>query len=229
VHPEHRKSGIGQALLQELQSAAGTTLRLWSHGDLPGAKNIAESNDFARVRTVIQMRRSLNDPIPELSKDIQIRNFLPEIDNEEWIALNNQVFAAHPEQGNWSPRDLEIRTQESWFDPQGFLIAEDKGTMTGFCWTKIHGGHTHKHSAQEEEHDHDPIGEIYIMGVDPSQSGKGIGKAITVAGLRHMRYQGIFSAMLYVDADNHSAINLYQSLGFTEWGRDVLYRYTMAR
>ena len=50
-----------------------------------------------------------------------------------------------------------------------------------------------------------------------------------VAGLRHMRYQGIFSAMLYVDADNHGAINLYQSLGFTEWGRDVLYRYTMAR
>ena len=229
VHPEHRKSGIGQALLQELQSVAGTKLRLWSHGDLPGAKNIAESNGFARVRTVIQMRRSLNDPIPELSKDIQIRNFLPGIDHEEWIALNNQVFAAHPEQGNWSPRDLEIRTQESWFDPQGFLIAEEKGTMTGFCWTKIHGGHTHKHSAQEEEHDHDPIGEIYIMGVDPSQSGKGIGKAITVAGLRHMRYQGFFSAMLYVDADNHGAINLYQSLGFTEWGRDVLYRYTMAR
>jgi mycothiol synthase len=229
VHPEHRKSGIGQALLQELQSVAGTTLRLWSHGDLPGAKNIAESNGFTHVRTVIQMRRSLNDPIPELSQDIHIRNFLPGIDNEEWIALNNRVFAAHPEQGNWSLRDLEIRTQESWFDPQGFLIAEDKGTMIGFCWTKIHGGHTHKHSAQEEEHDHDPIGEIYIMGVDPSQSGKGIGRAVTVAGLRHMRYQGIFSAMLYVDADNYGAIALYQSLGFTEWGRDVLYRYTMAR
>jgi len=39
-----------------------------------------------------------------------------------------------------------------------------------------------------------------------------------------MRYQGIFSAMLYVDADNTSAIKLYQSLDFTEWGRDVLYR-----
>jgi mycothiol synthase len=229
VHPEYRKSGIGQSLLKELQSAAGSTLRLWSHGDLPGAKNIAEGNGFTRVRTVIQLRRSLNDPIPELSKNIQIRNFLPGIDNEEWIALNNRAFADHPEQGNWSLRDLDIRTQESWFNPEGFLIAEEAGVMTGFCWTKIHGGHTHKHSAQEEEHDHDPIGEIYIMGVDPSHSGKGIGKAITIAGLRHMRYQGIFSAMLYVDADNQSAIKLYQSLGFTEWGRDVLYRYTMAR
>jgi mycothiol synthase len=65
------------------------------------------------------------------------------------------------------------------------------------------------------------------MGVDPKFAGKGIGKAVTIAGLRHIRYQGIFSAMLYVDADNSSAIRLYQSLDFTEWGRDVLYRYTM--
>jgi mycothiol synthase len=229
VHPEHRKSGIGQSLLKELQNTAGATLRLWSHGDLPGAKNIAKRSGFARVRTVIQMRRSLNDPIPELSKDIPIRNFLPGIDNDEWIALNNKAFANHPEQGNWSLRDLEIRLKEEWFEPQGFLIAESNQKMTGFCWTKIHGGHTHKHSHSEPEHDHDPIGEIYIMGVDPEMAGKGIGKAVTIAGLRHMRYQGIFSAMLYVDADNHAAITLYQSLGFTEWGRDVLYRYTMAR
>jgi mycothiol synthase len=229
VDPQHRKTGIGQSLLGKLQQASGQTLRLWSHGDLPGAKNIAEKSGFKRVRTVIQMRRSLNDPIPELIKDISIRNFLPTIDNEEWIALNNRAFANHPEQGNWSVRDLDIRTKEEWFDPQGFLIAEENQKMIGFCWTKIHGGHSHKHSEHEAEHDHDPIGEIYIMGVDPEFSGKGIGKAVTIAGLRYMRYQGIFSAMLYVDEENHAAIKLYQSLGFTEWGRDVLYRYTMAR
>jgi mycothiol synthase len=228
VHPQHRKAGIGQQLLKALHEASGNTLRLWSHGDLPEARNIAEKSGFKRVRTVIQMRRSLNDPIPELSKDISIRNFLPEIDNAEWIALNNKAFVNHPDQGNWSEKDLAVRVKEDWFDPQGFLIAEENQKMIGFCWTKIHGGHTHKHSHGEAEHDHDPIGEIYIMGVNPEHSGKGIGKAVTIAGLRHMRYQGIFSAMLYVDADNASAIKLYQSLGFTEWGRDVLYRYTMA-
>ena len=227
VHPSHRKAGIGQSLLKALQESAGGTLRLWSHGDLGEAKNIAERNGFTRVRTVIQMRRSLNDPIPELAQEIAIRNFLPGIDNDEWIALNNRTFIDHPEQGNWTTRDLEVRTKEDWFNPQGFLISEEKSAMTGFCWTKIHGGHTHKHSHDEAEHDHDPIGEIYIMGVDPKHAGKGIGRAVTIAGLRHMRYQGIFSAMLYVDADNGAAIKLYQSLGFTEWGRDVLYRYTM--
>jgi mycothiol synthase len=227
VHPEHRKKGIGQSLLATVQERSGKKLRLWSHGDLLGAKNIAEKSGFTRTRSVIQMRRSLNDPIPEIPTEISIRNFLPGIDNDEWIALNNKTFAHHPEQGNWTSRDLSVRTKEDWFDPQGFLIAEEHGQMTGFCWTKIHGGHTHRHSHHEAEHDHDPIGEIYIMGVDPKYTGRGIGKAVTIAGLRHMRYQGIFSAMLYVDADNSSAIKLYQSLGFTEWGRDVLYRYTM--
>ncbi len=224
VDPSHRKAGVGQSLLKALQESAGDMLRLWSHGDLTEARNIAERNGFERVRTVIQMRRSLNDPIPELTQGIAIRNFLPDIDNEEWIALNNRIFTDHPEQGNWSSRDLEVRIKEDWFDPQGFLISEDAGRMTGFCWTKIHGGHTHKHSHDEAEHDHDPIGEIYIMGVDSTHAGKGIGRAVTIAGLRHMRYQGIFSAMLYVDANNSAAIKLYQSLGFTEWGRDVLYR-----
>jgi ribosomal protein S18 acetylase RimI-like enzyme len=39
-----------------------------------------------------------------------------------------------------------------------------------------------------------------------------------------MRYQGIFSAMLYVESQNESALKLYRGLGFTEWGRDVLYK-----
>jgi mycothiol synthase len=62
------------------------------------------------------------------------------------------------------------------------------------------------------------------MGVDPAFQGKGIGRAVTIAGLKYLRYQGNFSAMLYVDELNSSAIKLYKSLGFKEWGRDVLYR-----
>ena len=42
VDPTHRKSGIGRSLLHELQKSAGNTLRLWSHGDLPGARTITD-------------------------------------------------------------------------------------------------------------------------------------------------------------------------------------------
>jgi len=52
----------------------------------------------------------------------------------------------------------------------------------------VHGGHTHKHSDGENDHDHDPIGEIYIVGVNPKFQGRGIGKAVTITGLKHLRY-----------------------------------------
>jgi len=183
-----------------------------------------KKNGLKHSITVIQMHRSLTDPIPEIDSKIPIRGFLPDIDNESWLKLNNEAFQGHPEQSNWSDSDLAIRTKEVWFNPKGFLIAEIEDELARFCWTKVHGGHTHKHSDGESEHNHDPIGEIYIMGVNPNFQGRGIGKAVTIAGLKHLRYEGIFNAMLYVDADNAGAINLYTSLGFKEWDRDVLYK-----
>ena len=120
VHPEYRNRGIGRSLIEELRRVAGDSLRLWSHGDLESARTIANSAGFSRTRTVIQMRRSLTDPIPEFDKKIEIRHFLPGIDEAEWIALNNRSFIDHPEQSNWNQRDLAIRQKESWFDERGF-------------------------------------------------------------------------------------------------------------
>ena len=218
IHPDFRSHGFGRALLDRVSESAGARLRLWSHGDLAGAQHLAESRGFIRIRTVVQMRRTLNLTLPALPPGITLRTFEVGKDEEEWLALNNRAFADHPDQGNWKRRDLEIRMKESWFDPRGMILAIEDSQIRGFCWVKIHGGTRH------HDHDHDPIGEIYVMGVDPLAQKKGIGRAVTLAGLHFMQDQGIFSAMLYVDAANESALALYRSLGFTEWGRDVLYR-----
>ena len=170
------------------------------------------------------MRRSLAEPLPAIDNQIAIRTFLPDMDNEEWLQLNNRIFVGHPDQGKWEAKDLAIRTQEDWFQPTGFFIATAATKMAGFCWTKIHGGHSHEHEGAAGQHDHDPIGEIYIMGVDPAFAGQGLGRTITLAGLRYLRQNGLLSAMLYVDSDNEAALALYSNLGFTEFGRDVLYR-----
>ena len=113
--------------------------------------------------------------------------------------------------------------KEEWFDPHGFLLGIVDGEIAAFCWTKIHGGHSHSHD-ENENHGHDPIGEIYAMGVDSSSLGTGLGRAMTIAGLAYMRRKTLSTAMLYVDAENAPAIALYKSLGFSEWGRDVMYR-----
>lgn len=224
IHPRYRGKGLGRALLERICGI--TSPRLWAHGDLPSAQKLAKEYGLVRARTVIQMRRSLNQPLPILNTDLKLRSFLPGLDDETWLTLNNRVFAGHPEQGGWTMENLHQRMNEDWFDPQGFFLATiPTGVgeeLIAFCWTKIHGAHTHAHDGQEE-HGHDPIGEIYAMGVDPSYQGKKIGRAITVAGLAHLRHQGLMSAMLYVDAENAAAIKIYKDLGFAEWGRDVMY------
>jgi mycothiol synthase len=91
----------------------------------------------------------------------------------------------------------------------------------------VHGGDgdhpVHDGPHAHEGHGHDPIGEVYVVGVDPAEQGTGLGKALTLVGLQHLRHRGLPDAMLYVDADNTPAIRLYTALGFTRWETDVMF------
>jgi mycothiol synthase len=212
VHPDRRRQGFGRALTGELAAAAGgSVLRLWAHGDLPAAAALARSAGFERVRALWQMRRSLREPLdqPVLPAGLTLRTFVPGQDEDDWLSLNGRAFAKHPEQGGWTRHDLELREQEPWFDPAGFFIAERGGLMAGFHWTKVHNP---------------GLGEVYVIGVDPAEQGSGLGRALTLAGLRHLRDLGVAQAMLYVDEDNVPAIRMYEALGFAKAKVDAMYR-----
>jgi mycothiol synthase len=169
------------------------------------------------------MQKQLTDieRLPEIDPKIIIRSFLPGIDSNDWLSLNNKVFKDHPEQSDWQLSDLNHRLSEEWFDEKGFFIATLNNQMIGSTWTKIHGALTHDHGGS---HDHPAIGEIYITAVDPAYSGSGLGRALTITALNYLKYQGLTDAILYVDFDNTRALKLYNSLGFTESGKDILYR-----
>ncbi len=224
VHPDHRREGLGRRLVQALLAETPDgRLRLWAHGDHPGADSLARSLGFARVRDLWQLRRSLYAalPTPTWPAGVAVRTFERGRDEQAWLAVNARAFDDHPEQGYWTRADLDRRLDELWFDPAGFFLAERGGRLVGFHWTKVHGHEVHGH----EVHGHEPIGEVYVIGVDPDEQGSGLGKALTLVGLRHLRQRGLPEAMLYVEAENAGAISLYSRLGFTRWDTDVMYRH----
>lgn len=214
VAPRLRLRGHGRALL----TAAGEgPLRFWAHGDEPAARAFAEKAGFERVRVLFQMRRPLTDPLPEapLPAGVTLRGFRPGHDEQAWLGVNSRAFSHHPEQGRWTLDDLRLREEEPWFDPAGFLLAVDiEDTLLGFHWTKVHpatGGEA-------------AIGEIYVLAVDPGGHRRGLGRSLSVAGLRHLAGTGLTEAMLYVDESNEAAVALYRRLGFDVYAADVSYQ-----
>ena len=155
------------------------------------------------MRHIIKIHRSLLEPIPTIQHPYTIRTFTNS-DKGNWLELNNKIFAHHPDQGNWAMADLDNRISEPWFDPEGFFLAVDKEKILGFCWTKIHRDLVNQ----------DPVGELYVVGVDPDHTHKGIGRAVSIAALNYLTNKGLKHSMLYADANNQSGLALYTSLGF---------------
>jgi len=223
VHPDHRRRGIGRALLDKLLESGA--VRVWAHGDQPGARALAAAAGLDRVRALWQMARPLAGrpgeagsgetlPEPRLPDGVTVRTFRPGADDAQWLAVNAEAFSGHPEQGRWTSADLQQRMAQPWFDPRGFFVAFRNGRMVGFHWTKIEEG----------------TGEIYVLGIRPAEQGSGLGRALALVGLRHLRDSGVERALLYVEEDNDAAIRLYRSLGFERSAVDAQYglRYPAA-
>ncbi len=233
VAPAARGQGLGRAMVTELlQQVPDGRLRLWAHGDRPEATALASSLGFRRSRVLFQMRRSLTEPLaePVTPDGLLLRTFVPGQDEQAWTELNNRAFVHHPDQGGWGVHEVQLREKEPWFDPAGFFLAERDGRLVGSHWTKVHGGHggdaPHEHDTDHpdhEHHDHPPIGEVYIVAVDPAEQGRGLGPWLTLVGLHSLARRGLSEVLLYVDESNVAAVRTYERLGFTRHTTDVMY------
>jgi mycothiol synthase len=189
-----------EAALDGVSIHGGGELRFWLRRPTLDDESVVAAHGFAHERDLLQMRR----PLPTgIVYDLPTRSFRVGADEEAWLAVNNRAFASHPEQGGWTRAEVAEREAQPWFDPDGFRLHEVVGRLAGFCWTKVH--------ADEDP----PLGEIYVIAVDPDFEGRGLGRDLTLAGLDHLASTGVTIGMLYVDGGNEHAVRMYEKLGFS--------------
>ncbi len=222
VHPRARRRGIGAAMGRAAVAKTAGRNQFWAHGTLEPARAIAYALGLVPVRELVQMRRSLRDTPDSVPPDpgVQIRTYEGSLDDAELLRVNNAAFAHHPEQGGWTETDLAERRGEPWFDPAGLFLAfgdpdgDQAGRLLGFHWTKVHL-------------DQPGLGEVYVVGVDPSAQSRGLGQTLTAIGIQSLARRLAASAeptvMLYVESDNVAAVRTYERLGFTTYSVDTAY------
>jgi len=181
--------------------------QLWLHDIDPESHRALTGCGWAAHRDLWQLRR----PLPAPESGISTRGFT-EADIDEFISVNNRAFSWHPEQGGLTKADLLASMSEPWFDPEGFRLLHLDGRLAGFCWTKVHNDST------------PPLGEIYVIAIDPDFHGRGLGAPMTLAGLEWLSACGLSTGMLYVESDNDPANAVYSRLGFVHHHTDRAYR-----
>lgn len=206
IAPDHRGQGLGERLLTTILDEEPDAW-CWSHGDHPAAKHLAQKHGLGRDRVLYQMRTDTGlslDSLPETQapEGVEIRSFAPG-DEDGWLSVNNAAFDWHPEQGGQTRADIDAVVTAADFDPNTFVIAARDEEVIGFHQTKI-----------TDTDDEGRLGEVYVVGVDPRIHAKGVGKALTIEGMRRMVAAGAETIELYVESDNAPALGLYERLGF---------------
>jgi mycothiol synthase len=234
VAPAERRRGVATALWRAATDAKAA--RVWAHGDLSAARDLAGALGLTPVRSLLRMGRPLTAadrsprPLPDgyasttfaSRAPFAARADPPQELVAELQALNAAAFADHPEQGRLTVSDLRARMGESWFDAAGLIyvvetgrgdVAPEERPPVAFHWTKI-------------EPDQDPermVGEVYVVGVHPAYQGRGLAGPLTDLGLAHLAERGCAAVVLYVDGENAPARATYERAGLTVQATDRVY------
>ena len=224
VHPDYHGSDVARLLLEEarrvLGRAGGGLLYLWVHRVEDPSTTLAARLGFDVQRELAFMSRRLDERPrePKLPDGVTFAAYRPDSDDAEFLRVNNAAFEGHPENGGWDLNEFAERRALEWFDPEGLIMAWRDDECVGFHWTKWHS-----HDSDEVPA-HEPVGEVYVLGVHPSQQGTGLGRALLLAGLAHLFDRSCRQSILYVDCANTGAVKLYESEGFTTQYREVCYQ-----
>lgn len=229
VHPEHRRRGIGSALLA-LQIDRARDVLAETTEDLPryirvaafdwcrSARALYESAGMVPVRWFEDLGRDL-ERIPDVDIDpaISIVGFER---SEEVRLVHNETFGDHwgsvPASAQyWTHRLEQPGTR---LDLSFVAIAADE--IVGYV---LSGHYPHDRAVTGRE-----SGWINTLGTRRAWRGRGVGSGLVVAALRAYAAAGFDHAMIGVDADNPTgAARLYRALGFERLHGGVTYELAL--
>ena len=226
--PTARNQGIegeiiewGERRMKELGAAKNnSSLKLFSEARdrQTERKVLLESSGFTICRYFYRMERSLLEPFgePQLPPEFKLRSALaPEFGGARsrqltraWVEMFNQTFIDHWNHHQLTVEELESELNNPNYRPDlDFIAVAADGTFAAFCYCFIHQENNHRTGCRE--------GFIAALGTRRGFRRQGLGRAMLLVGMQHLKAAGMKKALLGVDAENPSgAMELYRSVGF---------------
>lgn len=219
VHPSMRDAGLEQDIvnwsekrLKEvgIERKLPVKLRTYTRENNSLVIRLLEKQGFASDRYFLTMARSLSEaiPTPEFPAEFKLSHLSGEKDAQPWVEMFNESFIDH-----WNHHDLTVETVRQWmkdtsYQPELDLVAiAPDGTFAAFCDCQI--------KAEENAINRSNDGWIEFLGTRRGFRQMGLGKAVLLAGLHHLKAAGADTAKLSVDAESlTNATKLYTSVGF---------------
>ncbi len=235
VHPQHRRQGLGSAILGWMETRASQAL-LARPEDLPRIMRL-HCNDFEHERIAFftrhgyqiarhffEMRRDLSQPIaaPDLDGGLRLVAWTPELDPLIFDAFN-ESFRDH-----WG---FEPMTKAAWdlfmvgresFRPDLSYAVLDGNQVAGFSINFLN----------EEENERKGIREAWVgdLGVRRPWRKRGIATALLNRSMLDFKAAGMDYASLGVDTENPTgALGVYERVGFAAVKRSISFQKPVER
>lgn len=220
VHPEHRRRGIGTALLRRTRDGAVARmaadprplpreLRSYALDRETGVIAMLATEGFAPIRFGYEMRRPLTGELPThpLPPGLRLRPAV-EADFRAIFDANEEAFLDH-----WGHRPAtEEDFRETCYGPDMvpdlWCVAWDGDQVAGVVMNAIF----------RDENEALGIGRGWLERVSVRRPWRGLGlaKALCSQSFRVLQGEGMAEAWLGVDGSNPTgAVRLYEGLGFT--------------
>ncbi len=212
VHPEHRGRGVGDALLDTIESrvselpsrredGAPRRLMVWCEDSDAVRRAALDGRGFVPARQYFEMAVDVARDWPHAPAPggIELRPFRPDVDGRRVWEVDIDAFAEHhlfEPRGydEWRLHHLEAGDS----DPALWWLAWDGDDLVGYVIPSIG--------------DLDAV--IHDLAVRKPWRGRGIGRSLLAASFATLRDRGQTLVRLYVDAQNVTdAVRVYEAAG----------------